>query len=599
MQGLKRQFRLRCQRMSGGGEKLRQAAFSISLWVTVWVAFGSSVAAKAAEHIDLGGRGWTFRTTLETTPTEISVPHSWTASDKYRRYIGIGLYEHDFNAPDLKPGQVVRLHFDAVYDVAHIWLNGRMIGSHAGGYTPFEFDVTSLLKPGLNHLLVEADNTPTLQTLPAIATSNGSGSVNYPLRGTASAGDIVGWMPYGGIVRPVSLLVTDAAFLRNLKIDARPNLASDDASIHISAWLHNGSATPQTTEIKGVVGELAVTFHKVRVAPHQDAKAEWSGTLHHAHLWSAHDPYRYDARFTIPGDETAMKIGIREIRVQGTELLLNGRVVHLYGANRVSEDSVEGLRESDAIVERDMTDMLADNMRMMRIAHYPQTPALLDFADAHGMLLIAEAGNWNMSGWQMADPMVRNTWKAQMQEMMEQDWNHPSVIAWSVGNEYESFTPEGIDWTRDMREFTLSLDQNRLITFASRFTGDPSVKAGKDEASRYSDFVSVNFYGDYARRLDHVHELYPDKPVFVTEFGKMGEPGKHDPERIADISEGVQAMKARAWVIGGSLWTWADYRSLHRGTPASGIRYWGVVNLDREHRDSWDVVQKLFATELP
>jgi beta-glucuronidase len=236
---------------------------------------------------------------------------------------------------------------------------------------------------------------------------------------------------------------------------------------------------------------------------------------------------------------------------------------------------------------------------MMRIAHYPQPPYLLDFADKHGMLIIPEAGNWNFASWQMADPGVRARFKQQQKEMMEQDWNHPSVIAWSVGNEYESYTPEGRDWTRDMRAYTLSLDPTRLITFASRYTSDPAVKTGADEASQFCDFVSINVYGGYAKRFDHVHQLYPDKPVFVTEFGKMGEPGLQDPERIKDITDAVNAMKERPWMIGGSLWTWNDYRSLIKGTPANGIRSWGVVNIDRERRDSWKVVQKLFETELP
>jgi beta-glucuronidase len=183
--------------------------------------------------------------------------------------------------------------------------------------------------------------------------------------------------------------------------------------------------------------------------------------------------------------------------------------------------------------------------------------------------------------------------------MMEQDWNHPSVIAWSVGNEYESYTPEGVAWTKDMRSYTLGLDPTRLITFASRFTSDPSVHSGEDEASQYSDFVSVNIYGNYAKRLDRVHELYPNKPIFMTEFGKMGEPTLHDPERIKDITQAVEAVKARPWVIGASLWSWADYRSFFPGTPADGIRRWGVVTFDHQHRDSWSVVQGLFATELP
>jgi len=550
---------------------------------------------SGATRIDLDGPGWTFKTTLEEKASEVVVPHCWPASEQYRRYIGVATYEHNFDGPSVKPSQVVRLHFDAVYDVASVWLNGRRLGTHEGGYTPFEFDVTKLLKPGKNHLLVEVNNTPTLSTIPAIATSHGS--QNYPAYGTAAGEGIVGWMPYGGIVRPVSLLITDAVYLRGMKIDARPDLATHTARITIHAWIHNAGKAAAAAAVHGQVAGLQVSFSRTSVPAGADTNLQWSGTLKGAHLWDVRDPFLYDASIELPGDELVAKVGVRDIRMQGTEFLLNGKAVHLFGANRVSEDAKEGLRESDAIIDRDMTDMLADNMRMMRIAHYPQSQALLDFADSHGMLIIPEAGNWNMSAWQMADPEIRATWKKQMKEMMEQDWNHPSVIAWSVGNEYESFTKDGIDWTRDMRAYTLGLDPTRLITFASRFTADPSVKTGKDEASQYSDFVSVNVYGDYAKHFDHVHQLYPDKPVFVTEFGKMGEPGAHDPERIKDITDAVEAMKQRPWMIGGSLWTWADYRSLHRGTPASGIRYWGVVNIDREHRDSWQVVHDLFDTD--
>ena len=564
-------------------------------------AFSLGVAAQAfgATTIDLDGKGWTFKTTLEEKTAEVTVPHCWPASEQYRRYIGVATYEHDFDGPNVKQGQLVRLHFDAVYNQATVWLNGRRLGAHSGGYTPFEFDVTRTLKPGKNHLLVEVNNTPTLSTIPAIATSNGGGSRNYPPYGTAGGEGIVGWMPYGGIVRPVSLLVTDEVYLRNLKIDAKPDLAQHTARITVRVWAHNGGVQSASIALHGVIAGMNIDFPKVKAAAGSDAETAWTGTLASAHLWSLRDPYLYDASVELPGDSLTAHFGVREIRVEGTQLLLNGHPVHLFGANRVSEDPKEGLRESDAIIERDLSDMLACNMRMMRIAHYPQTQALLDFADRHGMLLIPEAGNWNMSAWQMADPEIRATWQQQMKEMMEQDWNHPSVIAWSVGNEYESFTKDGIDWTRDMRAYTLSLDPTRLITFASRFTLDPSLKTGADEASQYSDFVSVNIYGNYAKNFDRVHTLYPDKPVFVTEFGKMGEPDAHDPERINDITTAVDAMKARPWMIGGSLWSWADYRSLHRGTAASGIRYWGVVNLDREHRDSWEAVRQLFAVDLP
>jgi beta-glucuronidase len=575
-----------------------KTAWRIFSPIARYLLLGSvSLVATAATKVDLDGQGWTFRTTLEEKPLAVTVPHCWPATSEYRKYIGVGTYERDFAAPEVSAGQIVRLHFDAVYDVATVWLNGRRLGTHEGGYTPFEFEVTKLLKPGQNHLMLEVNNTPTVSTIPAIATSHVS--KDYPIYGAVSKGTIVGWMPYGGIVRPVSLLITEPVYLRGMKIDAKPDLNTGNAVLTVRVRLHNGGTDKAATEIHGSVAGLNIRFKKTPIAAAGDAEVLWTGTLQGAHLWSVKDPFLYDAKVEIPGDETHAKIGVREIRVQGTELLLNGKPVHLFGANRVSEDAKEGLRESDEIIQRDMSDMLAVNMRMMRIAHYPQTPALLDYADAHGMLLIPEAGNWNMSAWQMADPEIRERWKKQHREMMEQDWNHPSVIAWSVGNEYESYTKDGIDWTRDMRAYTLGLDPTRLVTFASRFTQESVVKTGKDEASQYSDFVSINTYGNYAKSFDRVHALYPDKPIFVTEFGKMGEPGLHDPQRIKDITVAVEAMKARPWMIGGSLWTWNDYRSLIAGTPENGIRSWGVVNLEREHRDSWSVVQKLFATELP
>ncbi len=554
--------------------------------------------AFGSERIDLGGAGWTFKTATSATSVSVSVPSSWITMDAYRNFIGDGIYDRDFQAPSPKPGQIIRLHFDAVYDVAHVWLNGQLLGMHEGGYTPFEFDITKLLLPGTNHLTVEASNVPTLTTtIPTLATSHGSQRTDS--FGSASDATIVGWMPYGGIVRPVVLLITNAVYIRNAKIDARPDLTTGAAALKVRLWLHNAGVTGTDVVPQGTIAGLRLSFPRTHIAAGSDVEIQWSSTLPHAHLWSVRDPFLYPASISVLGDQWTSSIGVRDIRVQGTQLLLNGKPVHLFGANRVGEDPVEGLRESAAIVDRDLSDMLADNMRMMRIAHYPQAPDLLDFADKHGMLIIAEAGNWDLGAWQMADPTLRKLWMQQMQEMMQQDWNHPSVIAWSVGNEYESYTPQGLAWTRDMRAYTLHLDPTRLITFASRYTSDPSVKTGKDEASQYSDFVSINIYGDYGHRFDHAHQLYPDKPIFVTEFGKMGEPGLHDPERTADITDAVNAVRARPWMIGASLWTWADYRSLFRNTPPDGIRNWGVVTFDRRHRDSWDAVQKLFKTDLP
>ena len=113
-----------------------------------------------AQNIDLSGAGWTFKTVLETEQTPVSVPYSWPADEKYRRYLGTAIFERDFDAVALPAGKVVFLHFDAVYNKAQVWLNGKRLGEHAGGYTPFEFNATQSLRPGRNHLLVEVNNAP-------------------------------------------------------------------------------------------------------------------------------------------------------------------------------------------------------------------------------------------------------------------------------------------------------------------------------------------------------------------------------------------------------------------------------------------------------
>ncbi|MCU1321811.1 MAG: beta-galactosidase [Acidobacteriaceae bacterium] len=556
-----------------------------------------SLSAHASQVIDLSGSGWSFKTTLDTDHRPVTVPHSWLLEKETQRYIGHGLYERDFDLPSLPAGKIARLHFDAVYDVAEVWVNGKRLGRHEGGYTPFEFDITKLARVGRNHVVVDVDNTPTLTSIPSLSTGHLT-TDPWPEFDTAKA-TIVGWLPYGGIVRPVHVTIGDAIYVENVKIDAIPNLQTGDAAVTVRARIRNASANTAAAHLDGTVAGLKTSFRPARINSGDSKVLTWTATLPKAHLWSVREPYLYDAELHLGEEVFRSRIGVRKIEVRGTELLLNGRVVHLNGANRIGEDEEEGSRESDAIIERDLTDMLAANMRMMRIAHYPQTEAMLRFADEHGMLIIAEAGNWGMSSWQIADPDIRKRWKLQMNEMMEMDWNHPSVIAWSVGNEYESYKQEGKDWTRDMRSYTLSLDQTRLVTFADRYTGDPSVKTGADDASQFSDFVSVNVYGNYAKAFDHVHQLYPDKPVFITEFGKMTDAGLHDPERIANINEAMTAVKARPWIIGASLWTWNDYRSFIKGTPSNGIRSWGVVTLKRERRDSWKAVQELFKGDLP
>jgi beta-glucuronidase len=158
--------------------------------------------------------------------------------------------------------------------------------------------VTKVLKFGENHLVLEVSNAPTLSTIPAIATCHGA--KGYPIYGSVGRVSIVGWMPYGGIIRPVSLLITDAVYLRGMKVEVKPNLKTHDAQIRARARLRNGSGNARTVDPRGTVAGLNFHIKSAYVAGGGDAEVTWTGTLKGVHLWSVKDRFFTKRRWRFP-----------------------------------------------------------------------------------------------------------------------------------------------------------------------------------------------------------------------------------------------------------------------------------------------------------
>jgi beta-glucuronidase len=219
------------------------------------------------------------------------------------------------------------------------------------------------------------------------------------------------------------------------------------------------------------------------------------------------------------------------------------------------------------------------------------------------MLILAEAANWGFPAEHMENPLIREKFQHQMREMVESSWNHPSVIGWSVGNEYESWTPAGLAWTKDMKAFVRTLDESRPIVFVAlggackRLADD--VKGGafvKAESSfHYSDILCPNIYAapdEAVRWLDVLHEVWPDKPVFITEYGKRTDQVKDEAERVAHFEKMLDLVRSRDFVCGLSYWAMADYRSRYPGTNANGYRPWGIVDAQRTPRELYGAMRK-------
>lgn len=524
---------------------------------------------------------------------KVKVPHCFSTDARYFFYTGTAWYFKQFEAAT--PGDDhVFLKFDAVFYKSKIWLNGVLVGTHEGGYTPFEFDVTALLK-SKNTLALEVDNSWDTTTIPGAKT-------NVPYSG-ANQRQLYPWINYGGITRPVHLITRPVAYISNSKIIATPDLKKGDASISIKAFIRNSGTAAITSAVStsiyrnGIKSSIRFKPQPVKVEPGSVVPVELTATMpaSEVSLWHPDAPALYSAAITCGRDTIETTFGIRKVEVKGTQLLLNGEPIKMGGCNRPLDYPGYGSMDPEEVLEKDLTLIKSGGMELSRINHYPVSESLLDWADKHGLLIIEEAGNWQMTGKQMSDTLMRDKFRSQMSEMVERDWNHPCVIAYSVGNEFQSQTEEGKAWVRDMISFVRSLDNSRLLTFASMILSHNSIKKPEDEASQYVDFVSANIYGNHLKTLQHIHELYPSKPVYVSEFGIRTDAVKSEEDRVAHLKKAMQDFRQCDYLIGASVWTFNDYFSRFPGTNANGYRPWGLVEPDRTPRGMYIAWQEEFA----
>lgn len=513
----------------------------------------------------------------------LKVPGTWSHDPRFIGFIGAGWYRQRFTPPEVKPGEHVRLAFGAVFRRARVWLNGELLGSHDFGYTPFEFDVTDRLKPGVPNLVVVcADNSWT----------------------KLSGQPVVAWWDDGGIIRDVELLVGPGIYVARQKVEAAPDLAAGTAAVRLRAWVRNTTKSSQRVRVRAEISReetwlaLPPAAAETEVASGATATVELNFTLakDQVSLWQLDAPVPYQMRTTVDGHaRDTVRFGLRRFETRGTQLLLNGHPIRLAGANRHASYPGGGQDEPTDVIVRDLQLMKAAGLVFQRLIHYPVPPAVLDWADRHGMLMIAEASHTHFPENDLDSPEMQSTFQRQHREMMERDWNHPSIIAWSVANEIAADTPPGVRWVKTMRDFTLGLDPTRLVVFASNTVSKAKLMP-EGEGSVHADFVCLNTYGatpqQNAANIDRAHALFPDKPLIVTEYGLRRNWVEDEVERVDWFREMLAIFRARPFVSGASIWSFNDYRSRYVGTSPNGWREWGIVDPERKPTATYDALRR-------
>ena len=306
-------------------------------------------------------------------------------------------------------------------------------------------------------------------------------------------------------------------------------------------------------------------------------------------------------------DAQSESFGIRTVQILDRHLVLNGERVRLTGLTRHEDSPWEGLAETRGTMRRDFDDLKALHTTLTRPVHYPQNPYILDYADRHGILLIPEIPVWQFSEAQLSNAKVQALARQQMQEMIEQAGNHPSIFAWSVANESATGTPGGIEYFRMMRDFIRSIDPGRYVSYAD--DNLPKLERAEQSAANDADFLMMNQYfgtwhGPAAAllpALDRVNQLFPKKMVIISEWGYPGffakDPREADPERIRTLQEQMPLMAARDWIAGTIQWCYQDYKSRRNLWPgqAEGYVEHGVVDEARQRKPSYEVWKEMTA----
>lgn len=508
----------------------------------------------------------------------LAVPGDWNSQRRELFfYEGTIWYKTGFDVAETQ-GRRWFVYFAAANYDARVYLNGKPVGTHVGGFTPFNFELTDNLRAKDNFLVVKVDNQRRREGVPTLNTD---------------------WWNYGGLTRDVLLVDVPATFIRDYSLQL-----AKGSSRRLSGWVQlDGPQAAQDVTVR--IRETGTTLN-VRTDEHGFAPIDVQADVQ---LWSPERPTRYTIEIASQTDRVEDRIGFRLLETRGTDLLLNGKPVFLRG---ISIHEQAPMREGRAFTPEDARTLLGWAKELganfVRLAHYPHNEHMVRLADEMGLMVWAEIPVYWTIQWD--NPATLQNAKNQLTEMISRDKNRASVIVWSVGNE----TPEGAARLRFMTELARlekELDPSRLLSAAlERREIDPHTQSIDDPLGALLDVIGCNeylgWYDGLPDRPDNVTwRTKYEKPLVISEFGADALKGLHGDgltrwteEYQANVySHQVQMLERIPFLRGMTPWILADFRSPRR--PLPGIQdYWnrkGLISDHGEKKQAFFVLQRFYA----
>ncbi|HEX2628054.1 MAG TPA: glycoside hydrolase family 2 TIM barrel-domain containing protein [Chitinophagaceae bacterium] len=518
--------------------------------------------------------------------TNVLVPNSLGALNaKWNKYEGIlGIYKKDLMI-ESKPNEQIFLLLESVYWSGRVFVNGQFIGETHGGYLPTRFNIGRSIKQGLNEITVIVDNR--------FSTMGGLKRINEF------------YWNWGGLIQEVYLEKYAPVVLTDLRAEGN---MKGGLQLHVAGLNANTTAQKKniTTEVynaagKKVLGPVAMT---VDIPGGSTVLSLKPLTVANPTLWDMDNPYLYTV--IVKGDFGTLqtRTGFRDVKVQGKDITLNGKVIQgLQGFNRHADYPGLGRTQPAALAYNELKMLRDKGFRFFRPAHYPTTPAQLDAADELGLLVIEEVNVTGLKGAVMGSKEVIEFGMQQLTKMIHRDRGHPSLIAYSVGNENLTEEEGAADYVRTVIARGKSMDPNRLYTQVTH-------RHTNDQTFQYQDFVAQNYYaGWYAKDINSIVNLlesiqsYADnKPIMLSEYGAEATIRKEGTGKSTEFWQGMvvdahnRLLNDRKHFFGKMYWCSTEFWCRPNWTggspdPVPPFHVKSLISLDREYKKlGWRVM---------
>jgi beta-galactosidase len=494
-----------------------------------------------------------------------------------------GSYKRDFQIPRKWKGKDLYLHFAGVSGAFYVWVNGAFVGYNEGSKTPAEFKITEVAKPGKNTIAVQV------------------------LRWSdASYIEDQDFWRLSGIERDVYVYAANKATLRDFRVTADLENDYRDGLFKAELKIDNNSAqtVAQTVELKLLDGEREVYAEtKLVELPAGRTTVPFGTLIPEVRAWNAEHPHLYRLLITLNGESTAIDVGFRNIKIENSQLLVNGKAVLFKGVNLHDHSDTEGHVVTAALTKLDLTLMKQNNINAIRCSHYPKDPHFYRLCDKYGFYVIDEAnieahgmGTTNQGldddlEKQAKHPAYLPEWKAAHLDrtirMFERDKNFPCIITWSLGNEAGN-------------------GQNLYATYDWLKANDPTRPVQYEGATSYENTdIQAPMYWPIQSMIKYA-EQEGTRPLIQCEYAHAMGNSLGNFQDYWDVIESYPIMQ------GGYIWDWVDQGILTH--DEAGEPYWayggdlggahlqndgnfclnGVVNPDRSAQPALHEVKKVY-----